>query len=128
MLCGLSRNLTKQLSHGPGLNAIRMALERIDRANDIERELINALYVRYNKESIADNSERDLAYLARMRSLNEIYPDDPDIAALFADSYMSIGRWDYWDGDGRAKPPAISICIHIIIGCTGTSTDTTLIP
>lgn len=98
---------------GEGLNAIRMALERIDRANDIERELINALYVRYDKESIADDSERDLAYLARMRSLNETYPDDPDIAALFADSYMSIGRWDYWDGDGRAKPGTMRVALAL---------------
>jgi len=89
---------------GEGLKAIQMALERIDRANDVERDLINALYVRYDRENIADDSERDQAYLARMRSLNEKYPEDPDIAALFADSYMSIGRWDYWDIEGRAKP------------------------
>jgi len=89
---------------GEGLKAIKMALERIDRANDVERDLINALYIRYDKESIADDSERDQAYLDRMRSLNEKYPQDPDIAALFADSYMSIGRWDYWDSEGRAKP------------------------
>ena len=98
---------------GEGLKAIRMALERIDRASGIERELINALYVRYDKESIADDSERDLAYLARMRSLNETYPDDPDIAALFADSYMSIGRWDYWDGDGRAKPGTMRVALAL---------------
>lgn len=89
---------------GEGLKAIKMALERIDRANDVERELINALFVLYDKESIPDDNERDLAYLARMRSLNEKYPNDPDIAALFASSYMSIGRWDYWDIEGRAKP------------------------
>ena len=98
---------------GEGLKAIRMALERIDRANDIERELINALYVRYDKESIADDTERDQAYLARMRSLNEKYPDDPDIAALFADSYMSIGRWDYWDGEGRARPGTIRVALAL---------------
>ena len=99
--------------HGEGLKAIRMALERIDRANDIERELINALYVRYDKESIADDTGRDQAYLSRMRSLNEKYPDDPDIAALFADSYMSIGRWDYWDGDGRANPGTIRVALAL---------------
>ena len=99
--------------HGEGLKAIRMALQRIDRANDIERELINALYVRYDKESIADDTGRDQAYLSRMRSLNEKYPDDPDIAALFADSYMSIGRWDYWDGEGRAKPGTIRVALAL---------------
>lgn len=98
---------------GEGLKAIKMALDRIDRANEVERDLINALYVRYDKESIADDEERDLAYLARMRSLNEKYPEDPDIAALFADSYMAIGRWDYWDIDGRAKPGTTRVALAL---------------
>jgi tetratricopeptide (TPR) repeat protein len=98
---------------GEGLKAIKMALERIDRANEVERELINALYVRYDKESISDDHERDLAYLARMRSLNEKYPQDPDIAALFADSYMAIGRWDYWDIEGRAKPGTTRVALAL---------------
>ena len=98
---------------GEGLKAIRMALERIDRANDMERELINALYVRYDKESILDDAQRDLAYLDHMRSLNEKYPEDPDIAALFADSYMSIGRWDYWDAEGRAKPGTMRVALAL---------------
>jgi tetratricopeptide (TPR) repeat protein len=99
--------------HGEGLKAIRMALERIDRANDVERELIDALYVLYDKDSIADDTERDQAYLDRMRSLNEKYPEDPDIAALFAASYMSIGRWDYWDGEGRAKPGTMRVALAL---------------
>jgi hypothetical protein len=98
---------------GEGLKAIKMALGRIDRANDIERELINALYVLYDKEGIPDDAERDNAYLDRMRSLNEKYPEDPDIAALFAGSYMSIGRWDYWDGEGRAKPGTIRVALAL---------------
>jgi tetratricopeptide (TPR) repeat protein len=98
---------------GEGLKAIKMAMERIDRANDVERDLINALYIRYDRESIPDDSERDNAYLARMRSLNEKYPADPDVAALFADSYMSIGRWDYWDGEGRAKPGTMRVALAL---------------
>ena len=98
---------------GEGLKAIKMALERIDRANDVERDLINALYVLYDKESIADDAERDRAYLARMRSLNEKYPEDPDVAALFAGSYMSIGRWDYWDSEGRAKPGTMRVALAL---------------
>ena len=38
-----------------------------------------------------------------MRALNKAYPDDSDIAALYAASYMSIGRWDYWDRDGNPR-------------------------
>jgi tetratricopeptide (TPR) repeat protein len=94
---------------GEGLKAIVLALERIDRASDLERELIRALYVRYDKESIPDDSERDEAYLAAMRALNARYPNDPDIAALYADSYMSIRRWDYWDAEGNPKSETLPV-------------------
>ena len=48
---------------GEGLKAIRRALARIDRATEIERELIRALYVLYDKKSIPNDHDRDLAYL-----------------------------------------------------------------
>lgn len=98
---------------GAGLKAIRMALDRLGQASPQEKELIHALHVRYDKESIADDGERDNAYLARMRSLNAKYPDDPDIAALYADSYMSIGRWDYWDAEGRPKAETMDVAIAL---------------
>ena len=77
---------------GAGLKAIKEALARIDRATAMEASLIKALFVFYDSESIPDPRERDQAYLAAMRSLNEQYPDDPDIAALYAGSFMSIRR------------------------------------
>ncbi|XOV89848.1 MAG: hypothetical protein ACFHX7_08160 [Pseudomonadota bacterium] len=94
---------------GEGLKAIRNALARIDQATPLERELINAMYVLYNREAIPDNAARDQAYLARMRQLNASYPDDPDIAALYAAAYMSIGRWDYWDAEGNPKSETLPV-------------------
>ena len=94
---------------GEGLKAITAALERLDRASEVERELIRALYIRYDKQRIADDAERDQAYLAAMRALNAKYPEDPDIAALYADSYMSIGRWDYWDAQGNPKAETLPV-------------------
>jgi hypothetical protein len=52
-----------------GLKAIKQALNLIDKAATIEREMINALYVLYDQESISDSHERDLAYLAAARAL-----------------------------------------------------------
>ena len=100
-----------------GLKAIKQALARIDRATPLEAQLIRALYVLYDQQSIADADQRDRAYLAAMRALNERHPDDPDIAALYAGSYMSIGRWDYWDSDGNPKSetlPVAEALEHII--------------
>lgn len=99
--------------HGEGLKAIRKALSLIDGATPLEREMIEALYVRYDKESIPDDAARDQAYLATMRAMHERYPDDPDIGSLFADSYMSIGRWDYWDKSGKPKAGTIRVMLAL---------------
>ena len=94
---------------GEGLKAIEEALKRIDKASNLEKRIIKALHVFYDKESIADPTLRDRAYLKEMRQLNKEYPNDPDIAALYAGSYMSIRRWDYWDSDGNPKGETIEV-------------------
>ena len=94
---------------GEGLKAIKKALERIEKATPLEAKLIRALYIFYDKDSISDPNERDHAYLKVMRKLNKEYPNDPDIAALYAGSYMSIRRWDYWDSDGNPKDETIPV-------------------
>jgi len=94
---------------GEGLKAIKKALDRIDRATPLEAKLIRALHVLYDQQTIPDQDERDQAYLTAMRSLNQEYPDDPDITALYAASYMSMKRWDYWDGEGNPKAETIPV-------------------
>jgi len=94
---------------GEGLKAINKALDRIDRATPLEAKLIRALHVLYDQKTIPDQDDRDQAYLTAMRSLNQEYPDDPDIAALYAASYMSIRRWDYWDSEGNPKAETIPV-------------------
>ncbi|NQV68547.1 MAG: hypothetical protein HQ498_00840 [Pseudohongiella sp.] len=89
---------------GAGLAAIREALARINNGNAVERDLINGLFVLYNKDAIPDNRERDFAYLDAMRGLHAKYPDDPDVGGMFAEAYMNTTRWDYWELDGSAKP------------------------
>lgn len=94
---------------GEGKKAIEQARLLIDGASDLERELINALYILYDKNSVADDDKRDRAYLAAMRELNRRYPLDPDIAALYAAAYMSIRRWDYWDAEGKPKDETMPV-------------------
>ena len=94
---------------GEGLKAIKMALEKIENANSLEKRLIKAMHIFYDKKSISDPNLRDKAYLAEMRNLNNEFPNDPDIAALYAGSYMSIRRWDYWDSKGNPKSETIEV-------------------
>ncbi len=94
---------------GEGLKAIKKALARINNATPLEAEIINALWVFYNKEATPNDEARDRAYLAAMRQLNKKYPMDSDIAALYAASYMNIGKWDYWDAEGNPKDETLPV-------------------
>ncbi|MBN1237961.1 MAG: hypothetical protein JXB36_05640 [Gammaproteobacteria bacterium] len=86
---------------GEGLETIRRALELVDdAAPPIERALIEALYVRYDADTYPQRDERDRAYHERTRRLLEAYPEDPDVAALFADAFMTLHPWEYWEKDG----------------------------
>ncbi|MGC4048935.1 MAG: hypothetical protein QM757_05355 [Paludibaculum sp.] len=38
--------------------------------------------------------------IAAMRRLHEAYPDDPDAAAIYAESLMVKVRWKWWNADG----------------------------
>jgi len=88
---------------GEGLKAITKAKALKNNGNQYEQDLIDALFVLYDKETIPDNDARDQAYLNAARALHKRYPDDADVGALYAAAYMSIGRWDYWDAEGRPK-------------------------
>ena len=92
-----------------GLKAIKKAMDRIENASDMEVKLIKALYTLYDKDAIPDAEQRDQAYLAEMRKLNRDYPNDPDIAALYANSYMSIQRWNYWGDQGKPISETLSV-------------------
>jgi len=88
---------------GTGLAAILKARELADNGTPKERELINALFVLYDKHSNPDRVKRDFAFLDAMRQLHKKYPADADIATIFGESYMNTTRWDYWKPDGTAK-------------------------
>lgn len=95
--------------HGEALKAITRAKQLFEKASASERDFINALFIRFDKETYPDRSERDQAYLRAARSLYQKYPNDPDAAALFADAYMVIGQWHYWDRQGHPRPYTMEI-------------------
>ena len=94
---------------GEGFKAIKKAMDRIENASDMEAKLIQALHILYDKDTYPDAKRRDQAYLAEMRKLNRDYPNDPDIAALYASSYMSIQRWNYWGDQGEPISETLAV-------------------
>ncbi|WP_082859159.1 hypothetical protein [Microbulbifer sp. Q7] len=64
-----------------------------------ERALIEALTHRYTGDP-SDREAADEKYAAAMASVAKQYPDDLDIATLYAESMMDLRPWNYWMRDG----------------------------
>jgi len=74
--------------------------------NDIslkEKALIKALSKRYVKDPVDDRTELDIAYSDAMKNVYENFPDDADVAALYAESLLNLHPWDLWDNHGNSK-------------------------
>jgi tetratricopeptide (TPR) repeat protein len=107
---------------GPNINA-SMNAENVDRAYAMarkalvlagnaspkERDLIAALSKRYGPERLKDRTPLDRAFAEAMQSVYETYPNDPDVAVLYAEALMDLHPWDYWSADDMPQPwtPAI---------------------
>ncbi|TKD10113.1 hypothetical protein [Polyangium fumosum] len=103
---------------GPNINApmsddaVPRAYAHIQRARALattsgvtrpERELIEALVLRYAPAPVADRSALDIAYAGAMKKVAEHFPDDVDILSLYAESLMDLSPWNYWE---RGMPRA----------------------
>ena len=84
-------------------DALQKAIEVSANATDKEKALISALEHRYVEEPVDDRRELDLDYSAAMKKLYETYDDDPEIAALYAESVMDLYPWDLYDKNGEPK-------------------------
>jgi tetratricopeptide (TPR) repeat protein len=101
--------------HGPHINNVAVPPERAKAAWDalqkalaaksegVERALIEALAKRYADPQPADRKPLDEAYAAAMREVYAKYPDDVDVATLYAESLMDLQPWDLWAKDGKPK-------------------------
>ncbi|MCK7597955.1 hypothetical protein M0G74_11790 [Microbulbifer sp. CAU 1566] len=67
--------------------------------NKRERALIEALTNRYTGDP-TNRREADEKYAAAMAKVAAEYPDDLDIATLYAESMMDLRPWNYWMRDG----------------------------
>ena len=84
-------------------NAIKKAIELSSNATEKEKALINALATRYVVVPVEDRNELDFAYSGAMKKLYIKYPDDPEIAALYAESKMDLHPWDLYEKNGEPK-------------------------
>jgi tetratricopeptide (TPR) repeat protein len=83
--------------------AVNEAVARLDAATPVERALIGALAERYAWPAPEDRSGLDRAYADAMGRVYAAFPEDADVAALFAESLMNLQPWDYWTHDGQPE-------------------------
>ncbi|WP_164851324.1 tetratricopeptide repeat protein [Larkinella soli] len=84
--------------------AIRKAIALSETCTPKEKAMIDALAKRYPARPVDDRRPFDMAYSAAMKAVNRQFPDDVDLAALYAESLMDLHPWDLWEKDGRPKP------------------------
>ncbi|WP_372892743.1 hypothetical protein [Rhodosalinus sp.] len=97
-------------------DALQAARAAGDGAAPAEAALIDALAARYpQRDPLPDQSDWDRAYADAMRRVHAAFPDDLDIAALFAEALMDCTPWQMWDlatgrpADGAATEEAMAV-------------------
>ncbi len=81
-------------------DAVQKALSLAAEAPRHEQAYIKALAKRYSIDPKADVRQLEVDYKDAMAELKRAYPDDPDAAALYAESLMNLRPWQLWSPDG----------------------------
>ena len=100
----------------PSLMAIARAQAVGHHASPREQALIEALATRYSSEPGADRATLAQAYADAMSAVRTRFPDDENIAVLYADAVMNTSPWDYWQSDGRTPRGRIGEAIAAVEG------------
>jgi len=90
-------------ANAPALVAVERAAALAEGASASEQALIEALGARYSSAPDASRAALDGAYAEAMRRAAARFPDDRNIAVLYAESMMNLSPWNYWEAGG-ARP------------------------
>jgi tetratricopeptide (TPR) repeat protein len=80
------------------------AQARAANGSAVEQALIAALAKRYVANPTGDQSEREQAYSDAMGQAAQRFPDDADVATLYAESLMNLRPWRLYDASGAPAP------------------------
>jgi tetratricopeptide (TPR) repeat protein len=104
LVLGPNINMPMEASaNAPALAALVKARAVAAGAREKERDLVAALSARYSDAPGAERTALDRAYAQAMGGLVVKYPQDLEIAVLYAEALMDLSPWDYWEAGG-ARP------------------------
>ncbi len=89
----------------PAYAAARKASALAEKASPREQALIAALLLRYAQDVKAERGPLDAAYASAMAKVAAQFPDDDEIAVLYAEAVMDLSPWNYWQPGGREPNP-----------------------
>ena len=104
------------LAYGPNINDMgyaaspealattNTAKELSEGSTEKEKMLISAMQVRYSPDSSASREKLNQLYADKMKEAYTRFPNDADVAALYADALMLQHPWDLWNINGTPKP------------------------
>jgi len=90
---------------GPAYAAAQKAKALATKASPREQALIGAVVARYGSDPKAARAPFDAAYAAAMARAAAQFPDDDEIATLYAEAVMDLSPWNYWKPGGREPNP-----------------------
>ena len=80
------------------------AEKRKGAGSDVEQGLVEALTKRYGADATGDQAVRERAYSDAMGALSKRFPEDIDVATLYAESLMNLRPWRLYTKDGTPEP------------------------
>ena len=89
----------------PAFAAVQKASALASSASPREQALVAALVQRYAPDAKADRASLDAAYAAAMSKVAAQFPEDDEIAVLYAEAVMDLSPWNYWQPGGREPNP-----------------------
>jgi len=89
----------------PAFAAAQKAKALAAKAGPREQALIAALALRYGSDPKAARAPFDAAYAAEMTKVAAQFPDDDEIATLYAEAVMDLSPWNYWKPGGQEPNP-----------------------
>lgn len=104
------------LAYGPNINdfgykatyeaflAAGRSIESCGFCTEKEQMLIKAQRSRYTGDSLENRQQLNQVYVDLMKGVYEQFPNDADVAALYADAMMLQHPWDLWNNNGTPKP------------------------
>lgn len=84
--------------------AVDKAIRYAGQTKPHEQALIHAISKRFPTSKTEDMAPFNAAYAASMKKAHETFPDDVQIATLYADALMNEHPWDLWLRDGTPQP------------------------